>query len=159
MLVLLILGLLTSFADGGIGKYIDGCTPSENTVCNYQRSEGCAAVSVSRPKTKEDVAKVVHDAASNGMKVRAVGVPHSDNSVFCDAGSETSLVMLVMDGFQPVPISLDESSHTVTASGGATVAEVQTYLHKRGQVPPPLPPPPVSSSPYLIMCSFLLCYL
>lgn len=88
MLRLFTLLATTIGASSEIGKYTDGCTPSDTTVCNYQRSEGCTVHKIVHPSSVAEIKEQIE----SGLKVRAVGVPHSDNGVFCDEGSGTSLV-------------------------------------------------------------------
>ena len=112
---------------GKNGMYNDSCAPGSTTVCNYQRSVACESRSLQAPATTTALLTAVSRAKTLGLRIRAIGRPHSDNDVWCDPQA-----MLVMMHKLNRIFGLDEQGSTVTVQAGTLVSDLNSFLHRKG---------------------------
>jgi hypothetical protein len=106
-------------------SYTDPCTPNATTVCNYQNSVGCTGRMLSEPTSEDELRAGVLKARSQGLRLRAIGRPHSDNLVWCDPAA----AIFSMHKLNNIT-SLDKDAMTVTVESGTLITQVNDWLHQ-----------------------------
>lgn len=107
--------------------YTDPCVSGPYTICNYQFSVTCNASIVSQPENEEQLRAAVLDARNFNLSVRAIGIPHSDNGVWCKQGGA-----LIMMGRMNRILLLDRIEMTVNVEAGVRIGDLTEYLHAEG---------------------------
>ena len=96
------------------------------TWTNWARQQRCAPVAIELPRSEQEVAAAVHDAAERGLRVRAVGSGHSFTDAACTDG-----VMLDLAGLGGV-LDSDRDSGLVRVRPGITLNALGRELATRG---------------------------
>jgi L-gulonolactone oxidase len=93
---------------------------------NWGGNQRCAPVEIARPRSVEDLVEVVKSAATDGLRVKAVGSGHSFTDVACTSG-----VQVRLDESARV-LRYDPEESTVTVESGMTLAALAAELARRG---------------------------
>ena len=96
------------------------------TWTNWAGQQRCAPAAIERPRSEEQVAAAVRDAARRGLRVRAVGSGHSFTDAACTDG-----VMLDLSGMDEL-LDSDRESGLVRVQPGITLNALGRRLAERG---------------------------
>ncbi len=99
---------------------------------NWGGTASARPVSVRRPRSDADVAEIVSDAASHGLKVKAVGAGHSFSPIAVADG-----VQLIMSGLSGIR-SVDAERQRVTVGSGTHLYDMPNLLAPHGLAMPNL---------------------
>ncbi|KAJ7825391.1 hypothetical protein B0H14DRAFT_3468579 [Mycena olivaceomarginata] len=94
----------------------------------YNTAISVTPAAVTRPKTADDVAKIVQCAAASSVKVQARSGGHSYGNY--GIGGEDGAVVVDMVNFQQ--FSMDNSTWQATVGSGTLLADVTSRLHAAG---------------------------
>ncbi|EEB05263.1 D-arabinono-1,4-lactone oxidase [Schizosaccharomyces japonicus yFS275] len=93
---------------------------------NWSKTFSSHCAGVYRPRTEEEVRKILVEANAKRKHIRVVGAGHSPSDLVCTSG-----YLLSLDNLNSV-ISLDQEKQTVTVQGGIRLNRLQSVLEKLG---------------------------
>jgi L-gulonolactone oxidase len=99
---------------------------------NWAGSQQCAPARIERPRTEEELVRVVREAAAAGERVKVVGAGHSFTGVALTDGR-----MISLDGYASV-LQIDRERRTATVQAGIRLSKLNEELDRRGLAMPNL---------------------
>jgi L-gulono-1,4-lactone dehydrogenase len=106
------------------------CSPMRTgeraTWVNWGRNQSCSPAEVRRPRTEDDLVRLVKDAAGRDRRVKVVGAGHSFTPIACTDG-----VLVELSGYGRV-LSHDPEQRTVTVEAGIPLHRLSDELEARG---------------------------
>src|SRR5437867_11396076 len=99
---------------------------------NWAGNQRCTPVTVEHPATKDELVRVVKQAAAAGRTVKVVGAGHSFTDIACTDG-----VQVVLDRYRRL-LSVDRDRQQVTVQAGIPIEVLNVELDRHGLALPNL---------------------
>jgi FAD-linked oxidoreductase len=93
---------------------------------NWAGNQQCAPQRIERPRSEEELTRIVRDAAAAGRRVKVAGAGHSFTGIALTDG-----VLVSLDGYADV-LNVDGERRRVTVQAGIRLARLNKELDRRG---------------------------
>lgn len=99
---------------------------------NWAANQRCAPAAIDRPRSEDEIVRIVREAGDSGQRVKVVGAGHSFTGIALTDGRLVSL-----DDYDRI-LSVDGTTHRVTVQAGIRLADLNERLYERGLAMPNL---------------------
>lgn len=96
------------------------------TWTNWAGNQTCRPIAIHRPRSEDELSRIVSDAASRAEPVKAVGAGHSFTPTAATDGH-----MIRLDNLSGL-VNVDRVNNRVTVGGGITIGDLNHLLHGLG---------------------------